>query len=149
MKLRFALFRDLAECVDLGETFWKESPYSYNFPYNAEGVLGLLTVLIQARLMMIVEHEDQIIAVAGIIVAASPFDPEVKIATELFWYVAPEVRELGVGQMLMDGIEGMARDNGAHICAVGNMSTSDPDQAEKIFKKNGYSMTEKSFTKVL
>ncbi|MEE8113818.1 MAG: GNAT family N-acetyltransferase, partial [Nitrososphaerales archaeon] len=79
----------------------------------------------------------------------SPFDPGLRIGTELFWYVAPEVRGLGVGQLLLEGMEDTARENGAKICAVGNMSTSDPETAEKMYSKNGYNLTEKTFTKVL
>ena len=149
MKLRLAKFKDLETAVALGETFWKNSPYAGDFDYNPEGVLGLMTGLIQARLFLVVEHDDQIVAGAGLIVAASPFDPALRIGTELFWYVAPEVRGLGVGQLLLEGMEDTARENGAKICAVGNMSTSDPEAAERLYAKNGYQSTEKTFTKVL
>ena len=149
MKLRFAKYKDLSKCVVIGEKFWEHSPYGDTFPYNAGGVLGLLTALVQARVMLIVEHEEQIVAVAAILVASSPFDPELRIATELFWYVDPEIRGLGVGQLLMDGLEDLARTKGAKICSMGNMSTSDPKAAERLFKKSGYKLTEKTFTKVL
>jgi len=149
MKLRLARHSDLSECVDIGERFWKHSPYADAFEYNGGAVLGLLTALIQGQLMLVAEHEEQIVAVAAILVASSPFDPELRIATELFWYVDPEVRGLGVGQLLMDGLEDIARTKGAKICSMGNMSTSDPKAAERLFKKSGYKLTEKTFTKVL
>lgn len=149
MELRLAKFRDLKECVAIGETFWQQSPYADVFPYNPGGVLGLLTALVQAELMLVVEHEEKIVAVAGCIVAPLPFDPDLLIGTELFWYVAPEVRELGIGQILMDGVERVVKKKGAQIVSMGNMSTSDPKNAEKLLNKNGYKLTEKTFTKVL
>ncbi len=149
MELRLAKFKDLETAVALGETFWKSSPYAGEFDYNPGGVQGLMTGLIQAQLFLVVEHEDQIIAGAGFIVASSPFDPDLKVATELFWYVAPEVRNLGVGQLLLEGMEHAVREKGAKMLAVGNMSTSDPEAAEKMYAKNGYNLTEKTFTKVL
>jgi GNAT superfamily N-acetyltransferase len=149
MKLRFAKHSDLSECVDIGEKFWEHSPYADAFPYNAGAVLGLLTALIQGQFMLVAEHEEQIVAVAAVLVASSPFDPELRVATELFWYVDPETRGLGVGQLLMDGLEDLARTKGAKICSMGSMSTSDPKAAERLFKKSGYKLTEKTFTKVL
>ena len=149
MKLRLAKFKDLDAAVALGETFWKNSPHADQFDYNPSGVLGLMTGLIQAELFLIVEHEEQIIAGAGFVVSSSPFDPDLKVALELFWYVAPEVRNLGVGQLLLDGMEHAVEQKGAKMIAVGNMLTSDPETAEKMYIKNGYNLTEKTFTKVL
>jgi len=149
MELRLAKYRDLSECVGIGETFWADSPYADVLPYNPSGVLGLLTALIQAELMLVVEHDGAIVATAACIVAALPFDPDVNVATEFFWYVAPEVRKRGIGQMLMDGLENVVKKKGAKIVSMGNMSTSDPKTAEKLLNKNGYKLTEKTFTKVL
>lgn len=147
MKLRFADAGDVPECVEIGREFWKSAPY--NTPYNPEAVGHLLGRLIENELFVVAEYEEEIVGVAGIAIVPLPFDPSIRVAQELFWYVRPGVRENGVGEALLSNLEAVARAKGATIFGMGTMKTSNPTGAEALLFKNGYKQTEKTYTKAL
>ena len=149
MRLRFAEHEDIPQCVEVGREFWAVSPYAESLEYSPESVAGLLATLIDNQLMMVAEYEEGIVGVAGIWVAPLPFNPAVILAHELFWYVAPGVRENGVGAAMLSNIESMARAKGAKLMSMGTMQTSSPEKAEKLFSAHDYKLTEKTYTKVL
>ena len=147
MKLRFADAGEVPECVEIGREFWDKAPYDTE--YNPDAVGHLLGRLIEKELFVVAEYEDEIVGVAGILLAPLPFDPRIKVAQELFWYVRPGVRENGVGEALLSNLEAVARAKGATLFAMGTMKTSNPTGAEALLFKNGYRQTEKTYTKVL
>jgi GNAT superfamily N-acetyltransferase len=144
MSLRLATFNDLEQCLNIGEEFWDQT--EYNMPYNRAGVMDLLVGLIQSELFIVYEYENEIVGVAALLIAPFHFDPSIKVATELFWYVRPGVRENGVGEAMLDGMEAMAKTKGAHLFGMGTMY--DP-KADAMLESRGYKQTEKTFTKVL
>ncbi len=146
MILREATSKDLSECVDIGKEFWDSTPYGDSLEYSPSGVLGLLTGLIQARLMIVATYEDEIVGVAALLVAPSHFNPDIKTGVEIFWYVRPGVRESGVGELLLEVLEDMARDKGVTMWSMGTIGD---DKAEEMLTKRGYRLTEKTYTKVL
>lgn len=149
MILRFANPGDIPECVEIGRDFWKVSPYASTIEYNPESVGNLLGKLVENELMLVAEYEEGIVGVAAIVVAPMPFDPSIKIANELFWYVRPGLRAHGIGGAMLSNLEAMARAKGANVLSMGTMQSSDPEKAENLFSANGYNLTEKSFTKVI
>lgn len=149
MKLRFAEPGDIPEAVEIGRIFWDRSPYASQVDYNPEGVERLLGALVEKQSMLVYEFQGKLVGVAGLIVGPFHFDPSLFVATELFWYVDPEVRGLGIGKALLDGMERIAVERGAKIMTMGTMSTSDPEKAERLYAEHGYKQTEKSYTKVL
>ncbi len=146
MILREATSKDLAACVEIGKEFWNSTPYGDTLEYSPSGVLGLLSGLIQARLMIVAIYEDEIVGVAALIVTPCHFNPEILTGVELFWYVRPSVRDSGVGELLLEVMEDMAIQKGVTIWSMGTIGD---EQAEKMLLKRGYLLTEKTFTKVL
>lgn len=146
MILRRAKFKDLDQCLDIGEAFWETTPYSDVLDYSRSGVLDLLTGLIPAGLMLVAEFDGKIIGVAALLVTPFHFNPAVKIGTELFWYVDPDSRESGVGALMLDAIESMAKEKGATLWSMSSFGLPD---ADTMLKKRGYKLTERSYTKVL
>ncbi len=149
MKLRFADAGDVPECVEIGREFWDVSPYVGQVPYNPDAVGDLLGKLIEKDLFVVAEFEEEIVGVAGILLGPLPFDPSIRVATELFWYVRPGVREFGVGEAMLSNLEAVARSKGATLFAMGTMQSSNPEGAERLLLKNGYKQTEKTYTKAL
>lgn len=149
MILRFPETEDIAECVEIGREFWHQTPYASILDYNPEAVANLLQILINDKLMVIAEYESEIVGVAGIVVTPFHFDPSIKAAAEMFWYVRPGVRDQGVGESLLAAMEAMAKRHGASIFSMGNMQTTNPEDTQRLLEKNGYRLTEKSFAKVL
>lgn len=149
MRLRYAEPGDIPECVQIGEDFWEKSPYKDHMEYSPEGVDLLLGKLVHKQYMYIAEHEDEIVGVAGIMVAPMPFDPRIRIASELFWYVKPGARDLGIGDALLAAMEAGAKGAGASMFSMGTMQSSNPEDAERMLYRADYKHTEQTFTKVL
>lgn len=144
MGMRLAKHSDLTECVEIGREFWEQT--EYKTPYNAAGVLGFLTGLIQAGTFLVYEFEGEIVGVAGILVVPFHFDPNQIVATEVFWYVRPGTREHGVGEALLDGMEAIAKNRGAKLFSMGTMY--DP-KADAMLESRGYKLTERTYSKVI
>lgn len=144
MILRLAKHEDLAQCVEIGREFWEQT--EYETPYYPEGVHGFCTGLIERGLMLVAEFESEIIGVAGILVSPFHFDPRLRVATEVFWYVRPGTRELGVGEAMLQAMEEIAKREGAVMFSMGTMY--DP-KADKMLEKRGYKLTERTYNKVL
>jgi GNAT superfamily N-acetyltransferase len=144
MGLRLATNADLSAGVQIGEEFWNAC--EYKTPYNAGGVLGFLTGLVQQRQFLVYEFEGEIVGVAGLLITPFHFDPTMIVATEVFWYVRPGVRTHGVGEAMLEGMEALAKARGAVMFSMGTMY--DP-KADVLLTKNGYKVTEKTYTKVL
>ncbi len=149
MKLRLAQMTDVPTLVAIGEVFWEKSPYKSHIDYNPNSVKNLLSNLISNDRVYVAEYEEGIVGAAGIVVNPMPFNPTVKVATELFWYVRPGIRGVGIGEALLGAMEQGAKRAGADVFAMGSMETSDPEQAARMLDKNEYKLTEKTYTKVL
>jgi GNAT superfamily N-acetyltransferase len=146
MIVRLAKYKDIVECMDIGEEFWLTTPYAQVVPYNAGGVAGLLTSLVQAENMLVAIDEDKIIGVSALLVTPFHFNPDIKMGCELFWYVNPDAREKGVGAVMLGALEEMAKQKGATLWSMGSFGWTD---ADTMLKKRGYALTEKTYSKVL
>jgi GNAT superfamily N-acetyltransferase len=144
MTLRLATLSDLDESVDIGREFWEAC--DYKTPYNPVGVADFLRTLIDTNQFLVYELDGEVVGVAGLLVTPFHFDPTLTVASEVFWYVRPGLRTHGVGALMLDGMENIARREGATWFSMGTMY--DP-KADLLLEKSGYTITERTYTKVL
>lgn len=145
MRLRKANEKDIAPCLVMGRVFWKESPIAHR-PYNEEGIKTLLKRLIDDNSMIVAEHEGTTVGAIGILITDNHFDPTLKVAVEVFWYMAPELREVGLGKAMLEAAESLAKARGVEMMSMGTMSN---EKADTMLKNNGYVLTERTYTRNL
>lgn len=93
---------------------------------------------------IILLHEDQ-----GMLVATtSPFlfNPSLKVAHEIAWWVSPEARKNGVGKELLEAFEYWAKEKcGADICIMASIN----DKLDEFYIREGYKLYERAYSKIL
>lgn len=146
MTLRIANVNDLDTVAQLCFRFQQESPYS-NLPYNYTKVKEVCLKMITGNKneYLVLLSENGILAA----LATTPFlFSDVKVASELVWYVDPEYRGTE-GKELQQAFEYWARRVG---CTLINMVLLEDENSErmlKIYKRKGYKAVERSYIKGL
>lgn len=93
----------------------------------------------------IVEHEGKPLGALGAYLVGHLYNPEIKVLTELFWYVPEEYRQSRVGLMLLNAFDEKA-EQCAHESTLSLLLDS-PIRTETLEKKGWY-MEELGFRKV-
>lgn len=68
-------------------------------------------------------------------------------AVELFWFVGPEYRMVGV--KLLIAFERLAKDRGCKRIHMVHLVNYSADKLDQFFERRGYRLTEKAFTREL
>lgn len=143
MKLRPALYGDISRLVGMGVRFISSSTYAEFIEINVQAMADTLRMLIDTGVVLVLEFEGGIIGgMIGIALFDHPISGQ-KFASELFWWVEPEVR--GGGVRLLHAAERWARDHGAVAL---HMIAPTPD-VEKIYDALGYRRVEVTYQKDL
>lgn len=137
--IRVAKITDVPLIVEMGLKFAAVSEYK-KFA-NKENIEQVVTNLISNPGTSIILMYDDV----GMLAATTSkfIFGDVKLATEICWWVEPEARLKGVGQKLVDAYEIWIKIVG---CEVGSMSCLD-DMVGKFYEKNGYTLYERSYFK--
>ncbi len=141
--IRDANVADLFALVQYGEYFWKQTPYCSKIPYNPQAVRDLLTWMIEDQYLYLFEHGRTIAGFLGLIEVPLMFNPEFNLATEVFFFVNPKYRGQGISKELYAYAE---EDIQTDIISFGDMSTS--TDMDTYYKAQGFSLTERTYTKV-
>lgn len=139
--IRIATIQDKEAIMEMAIKFLETTDYKdiYTYEDTDEEITFLLN-----------SHRSQavtFITEGGMIlgrVCKIPFGPHL-MATEVGWWVEPELRKNGIGQQLLDHYEMWARIAG---CKYATMVSLD-DQLGKFYEKNGYKLFERAYFKVL
>lgn len=114
-------------------------------------IYGLLPALIAELKVIVLETGDrEIVATAAGLPSASPFNPNLMLFVELFWWVREDQRSKGVGDLLLEKYEGLAREFGVDVCTMNLLGNS--PHLEKLgqhLEKGGYSRQEMIYAKPL
>lgn len=142
--IRFAAEHDIARLVEMGRRFHASSIYADRIGFDAETLIQSLRTFLASEMavVMVTEQGDKVVGAIGGIVGPH-FVAGGKAASELFWWVDPEHR--GIGMALLTAYEAECASRGARysgmICPFGNGTV------EKIYAKSGYNPLETIFYK--
>lgn len=149
MIVREARNEDLAECVSFGRKFWEMTEYSQWFDYDEDSIETICSIMLENNTMVVVEDNGEIVGAAGGYVSPWPFNLNVNAGSELFWYVDDGYRNSGIGKEMMALLEQLAKKAGATVWSMMCLDAVEPEKATAMYKKAGYTPTERTFTKVI
>lgn len=123
----------------MGRRFFDQA---WSFPWSESSVVSLLENMLSSGILLV--SRDGMI---GGLLVPFPYNQNILVAQELFWWVAPDSR--GGGMALLDAFEDEAEMRGAGIVAMSLMEEMKGEVLSRIYERRGYKLNERSFLKVL
>lgn len=148
MQVRAALPPDLPVIVRMAERFYETTEYGSWANFDAGTVEELAANLASNHVLLVAEHEGEVVGMVGLFVAPFMFNAAKTGAYEVVWWVNPEGRSTGAGSALLKAIEPACRAKGCDAIQMVHLSTS-PKVAGLLYERAGYRHTESSYTKTL
>jgi RimJ/RimL family protein N-acetyltransferase len=133
----FPLGQDFADFSPFGGT---ADPATLRKVFDASSDSGLLIVA------------DVDSTVAGALVGMSVtqwYDPNMRIAVELAWWLSPEHRHGSLGLRLVRAFEAQAKSTGHKFCTMMTLNTPDAARLGALYERSGYRLTETAYMKAL
>lgn len=146
--IRKATLADVPEIVRMSAAFYPNTHYEQWCEMDEDSVAGLATGLIENDVFFVAEQDGALVGMVGVMLVPFLFNRDHLFATEIVWWVAPEVRGTSVAARLLDVIEAPCRERGAARIQMVHMPNS-PPQAAALYERMGYARSEISYTKDL
>jgi GNAT superfamily N-acetyltransferase len=142
--IREATLADVPRLVDLGIRWIGEGPYAAHITPSAEAMAKLAAGLIEADhgLILVYERAGRILGMIGVIATFHPYSGS-PVMSEMFWYVEPESR--GVGVRLLRAAEEWGRSHSI----VDSIMISPSPKVSAFYERLGYKPLETQFIKAL
>lgn len=147
-KIRNGTKEDVEKLVDLYYQFYLTTDYSNNYAYDPETVTILTEALIDNGILLVAESNGNIVGSVGAYVGPFLFNKNHKTSTEVVWWVHPDYRKGDVGHALLKALEKQARSMGAITNTMIRLNSS-PEYVDQYYERQGYTFSEKNFTKRL
>lgn len=109
---------------------------------HAEALLGRL---IDTQFVAIATRGTSRLGLIAGVVNPHPFNPDIKMATELWWWVTPDARGSSAGARLLDAFDEWADDSGADLVSF-TLEAESPVNPRTL-EKRGYRLAEHQFVR--
>lgn len=151
MSVRVATIDDVSEVYRLCLGFKAISPYA-DHPISETHFLGFLNHYLKPKPeehnVFVYEREGKLRGIiAGLITVGSHFFDEHRVATELVWYVEPELRTGMAPIRLLQAYERWAELMGCKKVSLSAVENSHREALTKMYNKMGYESTEETFVR--
>lgn len=146
--VRHATEKDIPRIVDLAEKFWASSGYDRQGPFNAADAEAAADLMLKNGIALVAETPERVVGMVMLVIGPGLCNHDVRIAHEVAWFVDPEATHTGAGIMLLRAIEPAARARHCRMIQM-HLLTNSPPQGEILYRRLGFSQTERSFTKFL
>lgn len=146
--IRKSTLADVPAIVAMSAKFYETTSYAAWAEFNAETVENLAGNLTENHVMLLAEHEGQVVGMVGLFVAPFMFNNDKIGAYEVVWWVDPEAQGNGAGKALLAAIEPACAEKGASAIQMVHLASS-PPQAAMIYERMGYAHTESSYTRIV
>ena len=135
-------------CLDMGREFVGVNGASDILPFREIDAYHLLAGLIAGKdgALFVADDDGVLSGMVGASLARCHWNRTKKVATELFWYVAPE-RRTGVGRALMQALEDWAAGEGVNALGVMALESQRPEAVAEVYRRRGYRPLERVFVK--
>ncbi len=137
-----AINAPIAGLAELGRL---ESPYAkYGFKHE------VIYELMEKGTAFVLFHNDTPVGFLGAIVnEAGPILKGIKVATEIFWYVAPKHRGSGEALKLITSYEAWGKAKGCKLATMCNMRNQYMERLSGVYERLGYHKAEETYLKEL
>ena len=116
-------------------------------PFDRESVMQTLHACRSYGLLVIAEDEGTVVGVVGGVEYGFPSNHNVRLGTEVLWWVDPGYRSHGIGRRLLKGIERRAHDLGLHTWTMTRLESVEPHMTDALYRSAGYTPRECLFSK--
>lgn len=140
--IRLATEQDIPRLVEMGRRFRGETSYAKYLSDNPEKMAQTAKMLLKQGGIVLVEENENIVGMLGYILHDHFLSGE-KYAGEVFWWVEPEYR--GVGLALLREAENRARQAGATQMQM----IAPTKQVAAVYRYFGYGYVESTFQRAL
>jgi len=144
--IREAEITDVIPLVHQGAIFWQMSPFADRIGYNPNAVQNLLTQMIDDHYLLVATRDGDIVGFLGMLLGPVLFNPDYTQAVEIFFYVQPEHRDRGIAENLREEADIYLEDK-VDVVGFGDMSSG--TDMDKFYTDRGFTLTERTYTKVL
>lgn len=138
------------QVVELLISAVKDSPYA-SFPVDNEylkQVVVEFSKLDAGRVLLLLVDNDRVAGLlAGTCSHGHPLAKDVKVATELVWWVHPDYRGSPDSFILFEAFEAWAKEIKASHIVGAHFNNKIGDRISKYYKDKGYSLLEMSYLK--
>lgn len=148
MIVRNATEADVGAIIRMARKFYATTSYAKFSPISAVAVAGLAEAMMSTGTMLLAEHDGKVVGMAGLMIVPFYFNPEVRTAHEVVWWVDPEAQGAGAGKALLAAVEPACRAAGATAVQMIHLENS-PPQAAALYERAGYRYSESCYTKEL
>jgi GNAT superfamily N-acetyltransferase len=94
--------------------------------------------------LFLLERTGEVCGALGAIIFPDPNDGDL-VASEMFWFVAPEAR--GAGLRLLGAFEAWAAERGAQRLGMVHLATAGADRLAKLYERRGYRCVQTDYLK--
>lgn len=149
MHVRKAIPSDMTKIVELSDKFYQTTHYANDMPMCPMTVGMLVQSLTEHAIMLVAEHEGEIVGMIGCAVIPYIFNHAYNQCCEIVWYVDPSHRGLGIGPALIKANEEACNEfeNVKRIQMIDLPSS--PPEAAAYYERTGYFLSERVFTKTV
>jgi GNAT superfamily N-acetyltransferase len=150
-RVRAATETDIPRIIEMGRPFWEQTQYRET-PYDPDSMDHFCRVMLHSELLLVAQDgmDGKVIGAVGGVSGPLYANMDVKVGSELFWWVEPGYRNGGAGKLLLLEIEKAAARAGVTYWAMMFLSgAGDPERAANIYLANGYQRAEMTFMKRL
>jgi len=149
MIVRAAKEPDFAEMALKGRSFWEQTEYSAEVPYDEESIMRWLPIMADQGLLFLAQEDTEIVGFVGGVSAPIFANDGYKAGTEMFWYMDPAYRHRGAAKGLLEAVENAARAIGCTYWTMIALESMQPVRVGEMYEKAGYTPHERSFAKRL
>jgi GNAT superfamily N-acetyltransferase len=107
---------------------------------HAEALVG---TLIEDQFVAIAERDGQPVGLIAGVLQPHPFNPDILVASELWWWVTPPARGTRAGHELLDAFEGWALEHEADL--INFTLEADSPVRDRTLERRGYRLFERQF----
>jgi GNAT superfamily N-acetyltransferase len=140
---------EIPALVEMGRRFHAASGYSDIATFDANSVSSMLASMIDGEnfVFLVVEKKGELLGGAGALIFPCYLNLAHRTAQELFWYVDPEHR--GVGIRLFDALCSEVKRKGAESLMMITLESLKPELVGAFYERRGFRNISRSFIKGL
>lgn len=147
--VRKARLEDLARYTVLAQQFHQASPMHSVCEFDAVAYADFFRRAIcnQDMAVWIAEAGEDAVGISGALLYPLYFNPAHLVVQELWWFLTPQARGSGAGQVMFQGIEHWAKEvNAASIFMIA-LEDGRASQMARVYARSGFTPLERTFIK--
>lgn len=142
--IRRAEIKDIDDLAEMGKRFFAYSAFADIIPLDEEELIKGICRVFDSGIIFVAVKEDKLVGAICGVVAQPWFAHNVKMATELAWWMDDEYRGTTLAIGLLRAFESWAHENGAQAISMSDLKVDGTYPAGPLFERLGYEIAERA-----